>query len=206
MSKVQTLTVENLSVNDTDHGPGLKRHSIRPSDGDGTSTTLTTTNPSIRRMSRMDPRGPNLSNRRMSMASRTSVTGSSLAKHIGLFPVKLQNTYRTEPHQNEVFRPGRVRDVIKEVLEECLDGEKYNATQCRNLSQMLTDLIKNRVKDMGFPRYKLIVSVTLGQDCSQGVQVVSRCLWNKDTDNYAEAHYSKDGLYAVATVYALYFE
>ena len=111
-----------------------------------------------------------------------------------------------EPTQEERFRPGVVHGVIKEVLEECLDGEKYNPTQCRNLTQMLTDLIKNRVKDMGFHRYKLIVTVTIGQDSNQGIQVVSRCLWNKDTDNYAEAHYVKDGLYAVATVYALYFE
>ncbi|KAH3733788.1 hypothetical protein DPMN_040223 [Dreissena polymorpha] len=59
---------------------------------------------------------------------------------------------------------------------------------------------------MGFQRYKYIVTVTDGQDSNQGFRVVSRCLWNKDTDNYAEASYNKIGLYAVAAVCACYFE
>ncbi|KAH3850411.1 hypothetical protein DPMN_092822 [Dreissena polymorpha] len=71
---------------------------------------------------------------------------------------------------------------------------------------MLTDLIKSRVKDMGFQRYKYVVTVTIGQDSNQGVRVVSRCLWNKDTDNYAETSYNKNGLCAEAAMYACYFE
>lgn len=205
MSKMQNLTAENLDHHGSDSG-NHKRHSLYPRDNsDGHSTT--TTNPNMRRMSRIDHRPSVQYGRRMSMASRTSVTGSSLGqKHIGLFPVKLQNTYKLNPDACDLFKPGPVRDVIQEVLDECLDGEKYNATQCRNLSQMLTDLIKTRVKDMGFNRYKYIVSVTIGQNCNQGIQAVSRCLWNKETDNYAEAHFNKNGLYAVASVYACYFE
>lgn len=168
--------------------------------------TAMTTNPSMRRMSRFEPRQSVQYGRRMSI-SRTSVTGSSLAhKQIGLFPIKLQNTYKLKPDTNEIFKSGPVRDVIQEVLDECLDGEEYKPASCRNLSQMLADLIKSRVKDMGCNRYKYIVTVTIGQNSNQGVHVVSRCLWNDDTDNYAEAHYNKNGLYAVATVYACYFE
>ena len=204
MSKVQTLTAENLADHHGDH-VAAKRNSVYPKDGDGPSAL--TTNPNMRRMSRFEGRPSVNYGRRMSQVSRSSVTGSSFAhRHIGLLPVKLQNTYRTEPDPNEVFRPSSVRGVVQEVLDECLDGERYNATQCRNLAQMLTDLIKSRVKDMGFQRYKYVVTVTLGEDCGQGVHVVSRCLWNKDTDNYAEAHYNKNGLYAVASVYACYFE
>ncbi|KAL4235687.1 Tctex1 domain-containing protein 2 [Mactra antiquata] len=205
MSKVQNLTTENL-----DHHGGEsanpKRHSIYPRDGSDGHSAMTT-NPSMRRMSRVDHRSSVQYGRRMSHSSRTSVTGSSLGhKQFGLIPLKLQNTYKLKPDASEVFKPGPVRDVIQEVLDECLDGEKYNPTQCRNLTQMLTDLIKTRVKDMGFNRYKYIVTVTIGQNCNQGIQVVSRCLWNKDTDNYAEAHFNKNGLYAVASVYACYFE
>lgn len=197
---MQNLTVENLAASERqDHVPALKRQSVWDAKGH-------TTVPNIRRPSKLEPR-QSIQYRRMSQLSRSSVTGSSLGvKHIGLFPMKLQNTYKLEPDASEKFKPGAVRDVIKEVLEECLDGEKYNPTQCRNLTQMLTDLIKGRVKELGFPRYKYIVTVTLGQDCKQGIQLVSRCLWNKDTDRYAEAYYEKDGLFAVATVYAIYFE
>ncbi|XP_060568710.1 dynein light chain Tctex-type protein 2B-like isoform X2 [Ruditapes philippinarum] len=203
MAKVQSLTSENLDHH-SDHSS--KRHSVYAREGSDVPTALTT-HPSMRRMSKFEPRQSVQYSRRMSTVSRTSITGSSIGhKHIGLFPMKLQNTYKLQPDSNELFKPGPVREVIQEVLNECLDGEKYNPTQCRNLSQMLTDLIKSRVKDMGCNRYKYIVTVTLGQNCNQGLQVVSRCLWNKDTDNYAEAHYNKDGLYAVAAVYAVYFE
>lgn len=203
MSKVQSLTSENLD-NHSEHGS--KRHSVYAREGSDAHTAMTT-NPNMRRMSRFDARPSVQYGRRMSSVSRTSVTGSSLGqKHIGLLPLKLQNTYKLHPDPNEIFKPGPVRDIIQEVLDECLSGEEYNPAQCRNLTQMLTDLIKSRVKDMGCNRYKYIVTVTIGQNCNQGIQVVSRCLWNKDTDNYAEAHYNKNGLYAVATVYACYFE
>ncbi|XP_052274780.1 dynein light chain Tctex-type protein 2B-like [Dreissena polymorpha] len=203
MARMQTLTVENLSDHQTDH-IGNKRPSLVLKEGsDGPHTT----NPSMRRMSRFEGRPSVQYSRRMSMVSRSSVTGSSFGiKNIGLFPVKLQNTYKLQPDHSEVFKPDSVRAIIQEVLDECLNGEKYNPSQCRSLSQMLTDLIKSRVKDIGFQRYKYIVTVTIGQDSDQGFRVVSRCLWNKDTDNYAEASYNKNGLFAVAAVYACYFE
>lgn len=199
--KVQNLTAENLAVNECqDHVPELKRPSVR-------DAWAHTTTPSIRRMSKMEPR-QSVQYRRMSQVSRSSVTGSSIGvnKHI-IFPMKLQNTYKLEPDPNERFKPDAVHHIIQEVLDECLDGEKYNPTQCRNLTQMLTDLIKGRIKDMNFsPRYKYIVTVTLGQDCNQGMSIVSRGLWNKDTDSYAEGVYAKDGIFAVATVYACYYD
>ncbi|KAH3850414.1 dynein light chain Tctex-type protein 2B-like [Dreissena polymorpha] len=203
MAKMQTLTVENLADHHSDHS-GSKRSSLVPKEGSEGSHTI---NPSKRRMSRFEGRPSVQYSRRMSMVSRSSVTGSSFGiKNIGLFPVKLQNTYKLQPDHSEVFKPESVRVIIQEVLDECLNGEKYKPLQCRSLSQMLTDLIKSRVKDMGFQRYKYIVTVTIGQDSNHGVRVVSRCLWNKDTDNYAEASYNKNGLYAVAAVYACYFE
>ncbi|KAH3834260.1 hypothetical protein DPMN_107580 [Dreissena polymorpha] len=41
---------------------------------------------------------------------------------------------------------------------------------------MLTDLIKYHVIDMGFQRYKYIVTLIIGQDIHRGVRVVSRCM------------------------------
>ncbi|KAH3834261.1 dynein light chain Tctex-type protein 2B-like [Dreissena polymorpha] len=199
---MQTLTAENLADNRSDQS-GSRRPSLLSKEG---SQGPINTSLSMRRMSSLEGRLNNHSSR-MSMVSRSSVTGSSVGiKNIGLYTVKLQNTYKLQPDPSEMFKPGSVSDVMQEVLIECLDGEKYNPTQCRTLSQMLTDLIKSRVKDMGFQRYKYIVTVTIGQNSNQGVRVVSRCLWNNDTDNYAEASYNKNGLYAVAAVYACYFE
>ncbi|KAH3850404.1 hypothetical protein DPMN_092815 [Dreissena polymorpha] len=200
---MQTLTVENLAGHHSDHFRSKRPSLVSKEGSEGSHTT----NYSMRRMSRFEGRPSVQYNRRISMVSRSSVTGSLFGiKNIGLFPVKRQNTYKLQPDHSEVFKPESVRAIIQEVLDECLDGETYNPRQCRNLSQMLTDLIKSRVKDMGFQRYKYIVTVTIGLDSNQGFRVVSRCLWNKDTDNYAEASYNKNGLYAVAAVYACYCE
>lgn len=205
MAKVQSLTAENL---DTHSEHASKRNSIYARECADVPTAMTT-NPSMRRMSRFEPRQSVQYGRRMSQISRASVTGSSLThKPIGLFPVKLQNTYKLQPDPSEIFKSGPVRELIQEILDECLDGEVYKPGPCRNLSSMLADLIKSRLKEnnMGCNRYKYIVTVTIGENGNQGVHVVSRCLWNQDTDNYAEAHYNKNGIFAVGTVYACYFE
>ena len=221
--KSPNLTVENLAASERqDHVPELKRHSIRDPwahSPDQKRHSVRdawaphTTNPSIRRMSKMEPR-QSVQYRRMSQVSRSSVTGSSLGgKHLGLdlYPMKLQPTYKLEPDKEERFKPERVHYMIQDVLEDCLDGENYQATQCRNIIQMMTDLIKGRVKDMGFsPRYKYIVTVNLAEDCNQALHLVSRCLWNERMDNMAEASYhniqAKPPLYCHAAVYACYFD
>ncbi|KAL3868897.1 hypothetical protein ACJMK2_041653 [Sinanodonta woodiana] len=194
------LAVEN-SVSDD---KSQKRMSIMMKDGEAPLS-----GPNIRRISRFEPRSSvqmGLSNRRMSQASRTSVSGTSIGtRPIGL-PVKLQNTYRIEPNPSEKFEPAVVSKMMKGVMESYLDGEKYDPKLCRNLAQNLSDVIKTRVKDLGYPRYKLICTVTIGQKTNQGMQMASRCLWNKDLDSFAEARYSKDELYAVAVVYATYYD
>ena len=40
---------------------------------------------------------------------------------------------------------------------------------------------------MGFPRYKFVCTVTIGEHKSQGIKVTSRCLWDMKTDNFASA-------------------
>ncbi|KAH3834262.1 uncharacterized protein LOC127878856 [Dreissena polymorpha] len=120
MAKMQTLTVENLADHHSDHS-GSKRPSLVPKEGSEGSHTI---NPSKRRMSRFEGRPSVQYSRRMSMVLRSSVTGSSFGiKNIGLFPVKLQNTYKLQPGHSEVFKPESVRVIIQEVLDECLNGE-----------------------------------------------------------------------------------
>lgn len=94
---------------------------------------------------------------------------------------------------------------MSQTLNEYLKGVEYSPN-VRKLTTGLTDEIKRRVKNLGYPRYKFVVMVTICQDAKQSMQMVSRCLWNKDTDNFAEAVFKDADLYAVATLYAVYFE
>jgi len=68
-------------------------------------------------------------------------------------------------------------------------------------------VVKTRVKqELFLPRYRLVASVMIGQDGGQSISIVSRSLWNAATDNFSSASYRNGSLFAVATVFAVYFE
>ncbi|XP_061166092.1 dynein light chain Tctex-type 5-like [Saccostrea echinata] len=203
------LTMETLEQHHQDNIPRQRRRSsIKPEGSE--STTQGLTGPNFRRMSRIEPRASvqyGLAGRRPSQASRrTSVSWTSQGTKHNVIPVRLQNTYRMQPESKEKFNPSSVEKMMKGVLESYLDGEVYEHKMCANLAQNLSDVIKSRVKDLGFPRYKLVCNVLIGENANQALIMTSRCLWNSDTDNFAQAHFSKGKLYAIATVFATYFE
>jgi hypothetical protein len=46
----------------------------------------------------------------------------------------------------------------------------------------------------------------VGQQKQQGVRVVSRCLWDTDTDSCSSYTYNSDTLWATVMVFGLYVE
>lgn len=181
----------------------------RPSMQGGPEASMSTTGPTIRRMSRLEQRMSfAAANRRMSHVSRlSSVSGVSIGIAGFKHQNKIANTYRMQPEKEERFNAAAAEKLIKSVLTRYLDGEKYDKMLCTSLSKNLSDVIKDRIKDQGFsPRYKYVCLVTMGQVKEQGMNIASRCLWSTETDNYASATFTKGDLFAVATLYALYFE
>ena len=59
---------------------------------------------------------------------------------------------------------------------------------------------------LNFPRYKIIVQAMVGQQKQQGVRVVSRCLWDPDSDSCSTYTYHSDTLWATVMVFGLYVE
>lgn len=116
----------------------------------------------------------------------------------------LQNTHQLQPAHK--FNAGKVKEVIEEVLFDNLRGKKYECSFCKEISKKLSELIKQRVKLMGFSRYKFISMVYIGQICNQGLRIGSRCLWNQNFDSLAEVCYRDRNLFAVATLYGVYCE
>ncbi|XP_064606891.1 dynein light chain Tctex-type 5-B-like [Liolophura sinensis] len=167
------------------------------------------TGPSMRRMSRVEPRasiqyGP--SGRRMSTISRTSISGLSWGQKGIQIPTRYQNTYKLEPESDDKFNASRVQKVVQSVLNNYLDGENYEPKKCVHMVQNLSDVIKGRVKEFGYARYKIICNVMIGQNANQGLRVASRSLWNAEHDTSATASYQKGDLFAVATVYGVYLD
>jgi hypothetical protein len=44
-------------------------------------------------------------------------------------------------------------------------------------AKQLADDLRERVKALGYERYKLIIQVTVGQKTGQAMRIQSRCLW-----------------------------
>ncbi|KAM9358467.1 dynein light chain Tctex-type protein 2B isoform 2-T2 [Symphorus nematophorus] len=100
--------------------------------------------------------------------------------------MKGTDTYLIRPNHQDKFKPAIVKECIRDVVREQLSGMRYNAEEVPELSHSLADCIKDKVKNAGFDRYKLVVQVVIGEQRGQGVKMSSRCLWDSDTDNYAE--------------------
>lgn len=200
------LTAENLEQYQHDKHRKMSVYHKEGSDSTGQGPAVV--GPNIRRTSRLVEPRMSVSHgfgRRYSQVSRTSFSGTSgITKY--KIPVKIANTYRLGPNKDEQFNSSKVEKLMTGVLESYLDGETYEPKMCSHLAQNLSEVIKERVKELNFPRYKFICSVVIGQNLNHGVHMASRFLWNNETDNYATATYSKGQMYATATIFATYFE
>ena len=188
---------------------GGRTMSVSTGSGDHAPHVGPALGPPHRRTSRMDSLVPGMpgANRRMSMYRRGSVAASMRTDNTVLqIPVKLQNTYKLGPEDNEKFSSDKVEKALKSILESFLVDEEYEARKCASMVQNLSDVIKARVKDMHFPRYKIVCNVMIGQNTGQGVRSASRALWETKTDNFACASYQNSSLFAIAMVHGIYFE
>ena len=142
------------------------------------------------------------------LGRRKSLAGSMLGRQENHSAkerqVKYENTYRLEPDQ--AFAVAKVREISLDILESHLKGLPYDNEECPKLSKTLADTIKQQVKAVGNPRYKIVVIVAIGQvmETLPSVCFTSRCIWNDKLDNFVETTYKNKKLYAVALVYGVY--
>ncbi len=113
-----------------------------------------------------------------------------------------QNEYQIKPKQKEKFRPGKAKEIIREILESKLKTQTYSDVPA--ISRDIADVIKNKLKDLGLPRYKYIVQVTIGQQKGQGVRIGGKCFWDFDTDYCATETFQNDFIFCLVNVYGVY--
>ncbi|XP_055886611.1 dynein light chain Tctex-type 5-like [Biomphalaria glabrata] len=118
--------------------------------------------------------------------------------------IDYENTYKLEPEAT--FNPERVESIIGTVLKENLEGQTYQRHLMGNRCLLLSDIIKERVKKLNLPRFKIVCVVLIGENKKQTVMISSRSLWNQSCDNFASCEYSKGNIYAVGMVFAVYQE
>ena len=82
----------------------------------------------------------------------------------------------------------------------------YNSNNASHKSMLIAEEIKAKVKALHIPRYKIVCLVHIGSIKGQDVKIASRCVWTPDWDTYVSHSFESKTLFAVATVYGVYFE
>ncbi|XP_007957472.1 dynein light chain Tctex-type 5 [Orycteropus afer afer] len=118
--------------------------------------------------------------------------------------VQMENTYQLGPTKH--FPVVTVDHILKDVLTNYLQEEEYEPELCRQMTKTISEVIKAQIKDLMLPRYKLIVIIHIGQLNSQSIHIGSRCLWDPTSDTFSSYVFRNSSLFALANVYAVYFE
>uniref|UniRef100_U3FKU7 Tctex1 domain-containing protein 2 n=1 Tax=Callithrix jacchus TaxID=9483 RepID=U3FKU7_CALJA len=122
-----------------------------------------------------------------------------------------ENTYVLRPvfQQRRVaplrFRPSVVKDCIHAVLKQELASAEYAPEETPQLTKHLSENIKDKLKEMGFDRYKIVVQVVIGEQRGEGVFMASRCFWDADTDNYTHDVFMNDSLFCVVAAFGCFY-
>ncbi|XP_038076146.1 tctex1 domain-containing protein 1-like [Patiria miniata] len=121
-------------------------------------------------------------------------------------PPAFEPSFRMDGPGPRKFRELEVGRLVEDILSSHLQEEIYDPVRCKQLSQDLAGKINQRVRELNFPRYKLVAMVSIGSVREKpGTHLGSRCLWDDRTDSSTTAHFTNGSLYAVAMVYGLYF-
>ena len=136
------------------------------------------------------------------LTSPTSSSGPSSSPVIEYW----EPSYRTRPSDGSRFVPRPVEGIIREVMERHLRSAVFDDAACKVRALELCSEIKERVKALNLPRYKVVLQSVLGEVKGQGAYIASRCLWDTETDNYAAFSMKNASLFCVIMVFGLYLE
>lgn len=115
-----------------------------------------------------------------------------------------ENTYKMEPDRR--FDVKEAKDAVDAILEETFADIEYDPTKMPQLAKEGSMLIKDKLKYLGYERFKFVCNVTIGQQGSQAIRISSRFIWDEKTDNWINSVYSNKEIFVAASVFALYYE
>jgi len=106
----------------------------------------------------------------------------------------------TLPSFAKSFRPGKIKEIMHEVLKGRLDGLTYDPDNCSTWCREISDEVKQRLKLLPMDRFKWVVQVVIGEQKGAGVAMGCRCFWDPKTDNVAEEKFVNESVFAVCVV------
>ncbi|KAI5931861.1 Tctex1 domain-containing protein 2 [Manis javanica] len=137
----------------------------------------------------------------MASSTRASFSAADGLPETEKNPEETENTYILRPIFQQRFRPSLVKDCIHAVLKEELANAEYSPEEIPQLTKRLSENIKDKLKEMGFDRYKMVVQVVIGEQRGEGVLMAARCFWDADTDNYTHDVFMNDSLFCVVAAF-----
>ncbi|XP_063725297.1 dynein light chain Tctex-type 5-like [Symsagittifera roscoffensis] len=122
--------------------------------------------------------------------------------------IEFENTFRLEPTNRLASCRGKITAMVQALFDEQLENISYSETgqETKEMSLEFSDYIKNQLLQMGFPRYKFIVMVSIGQIKNQDVRMSSRCLWEPKFDTQFTINYKNKSLFAICVIFGIYHE
>ncbi|NXM92063.1 TC1D2 protein, partial [Oenanthe oenanthe] len=103
------------------------------------------------------------------------------------------------------FKSSTVKECIHAILKEKLTNVEYIPEEIPQLTKSLSEIIKDRLKEEGFDRYKMVVQVVIGEQRGEGVNMAARCFWDADTDSCAHDVFINDSLFCVVAAFGCYY-
>lgn len=118
--------------------------------------------------------------------------------------VTYEPTYRMEPQKK--FEPEKVKNIVQSMVDSHMNGFTYSPQIAATLSKVLTSEIKDAIRALDYPRYKIVCLVTIGQKLQQGMRMSSLCSWDPAVDTYASYQWNDNKAFCCAMVYGIYHE
>lgn len=138
---------------------------------------------------------------------------TSTSSHHQHYDIEGTSKYaRPQETSQLLFHAPTVKEICEKAMErelEPLGQKEYDEEDAKTALTELAEKVKSVLKEKynaASKRYKLIVSVNVGQKKDQGVRLAVRCLWNDVADSYVTASYMNEVIWATMTVYAIYAE
>ncbi|XP_053975221.1 dynein light chain Tctex-type 5-A-like [Hylaeus volcanicus] len=115
-----------------------------------------------------------------------------------------RNTYRLEAYNP--FKVDPVDKIVKMIMINKLEDIPYDAVECPKVCESVATDIREKIKQLHFDRYKIIVNVTIIEKASQSVEASIGFLWDAEKDNYSTFTYEARTFHAYCFVIGLYYE
>ena len=91
-----------------------------------------------------------------------------------------------------------------DILRQKLTGATYHADNTSEWTREISDEIKQGLKEEQWKRYKIVVQVVIGEQRGEGVNMGARCLWDTNSDDFAQETFVNESLFCVAAAFGCY--